>query len=414
MIGRMFKSGEDARRIQELETALAEKTEALDKAESTLAAISKVSKSVSDGDMEARITDWDQHDRHSETAANLNQMLDLADAYVRESCATLRAAMSGIFYRRFMSTGMRGTFQMGAQDMDMARQTMADQGEALRKERHAIADAFEATVMETVSGFEDSIHETRQRTDALIRHAEDSLDRARAVTEASANAASNVETVSAAAEEMSASVEEIASQVTTSNERTGEAAREAENSSRVIRELEASSGNIGEVVQLINDIAEQTNLLALNATIEAARAGEAGKGFAVVAGEVKNLAQQTARATEDIDSQIGAIRGRTGETVEAVTGIGRTIQDLNEIASAIASAAEEQAAATREISRNIQEAHAGTSDVSANIGDIESKVKETVTLVDAIRGQADDLEERSGSLTRAARDFLTRIRQEGA
>src|SRR5262249_15463735 len=157
----------------------------------------------------------------------------------------------------------------------------------------------------------------------------------------------NVQTVASAAEELNASIGEIGRQVTQSAQIAGKAVSEAERTQATVRSLADGAQKIGDVVKLINDIAGQTNLLALNATIEAARAGEAGKGFAVVASEVKSLATQTAKATEEIAAQIGAIQNATGDAVGAIDGIGKTIAELSHIATAIASAVEEQGAATR-------------------------------------------------------------------
>jgi methyl-accepting chemotaxis protein len=174
--------------------------------------------------------------------------------------------------------------------------------------------------------------------------------------------------------------------------------------------LAEAAQKIGDIVRLINDIAGQTNLLALNATIEAARAGEAGKGFAVVAAEVKSLANQTAKATDEIAAQITAIQGATQNAVGAIKGIGKTIAEINEIATGIASAVEEQGAATQEIARNVQQAAAGTQDVSSNIAGVTQAAGETGRSSAEVLAAAGDLSKHADVLRRQVDGFFQRIR----
>jgi methyl-accepting chemotaxis protein len=265
-----------------------------------------------------------------------------------------------------------------------------------------MADAFEAnvgTIVETVSSASTQLQATAQSMSAAT---EETARQSTVVAAASEQATANVQTVAAASEELAASIREIARQVATSTQIAGTAVERATDTSGRVTALAESARRIGEVVGLIQSIASQTNLLALNATIEAARAGEAGKGFAVVAQEVKALAQQTAKATEEIGSQIGAIQSATDETVGAIDGIAGVIRDMDQIATTIAAAVEEQASATDEISRNVQQAAAGTTEVSTNIVGVNQAANEAGVASDDVLGA-------SGELARMAADLRTEM-----
>ncbi|NBC34280.1 MAG: HAMP domain-containing protein [Alphaproteobacteria bacterium] len=226
----------------------------------------------------------------------------------------------------------------------------------------------------------------------------------------SAQAQSSVQTVASAAEELSASIQEIGQQVHRSNDIASAAVGEADQSNAQVQNLASSADKIGEVVKMITNIAEQTNLLALNATIEAARAGEAGKGFAVVANEVKALANQTAKATDEIAGHIAGIQGATGATVEAIQGIGRRIREMSEISTTVASAVEEQNAATREIARNVQQAAAGAGEVTSTIGDVSQAADATGAAANEVLGAATDLARNAQELQSFVQQFLADVR----
>ncbi len=227
--------------------------------------------------------------------------------------------------------------------------------------------------------------------------------------ESSQEASSNVRDIASAADELSVSVHEIDRQVSQSTVIASKAAEEAERANATVAELDAAARKIGDVIKLISDIAAQTNLLALNATIEAARAGEAGKGFAVVAGEVKALAGQTGRATGEIGAQIAAIQDATASSIEAITGIQRTIQDIGAISGAIAAAVTEQGAATQEIARSVEIAAARTADTANEVGRVGSATDATHTNANVVRNVADDLGEVSQRIRSQVDQFFQRL-----
>jgi methyl-accepting chemotaxis protein len=226
------------------------------------------------------------------------------------------------------------------------------------------------------------------------------------VAAASEQAATNVQTVASAAEELSASIREIQQQMATSARIAQQAVEQVDRTDTTVTGLVQAADKIGEVVNLISDIASQTNLLALNATIEAARAGEAGKGFAVVASEVKNLANQTAKATEEIGQQIAAMQTATGDSVQAIRGIGATIKQISEVTTTVASAVEEQGAATQEISRNVQQASAGTQEVSSNITGVSQAATQTGTAAGQVLSAARELAQQGQKLNTEIEAFL--------
>ena len=304
-------------------------------------------------------------------------------------------------------------FKQNAIEMD--RLAVEQKAEQERKEaRQQAVENYIKNFEESVSGLlgilASAATEMRSTAEGMSATAEETSRQSTAVAAASEQASTNVQTVASAAEELSSSVAEISRQVAESTEIAGRAVSEATRTNAEVEGLAEAAKKIGDVVELINDIASQTNLLALNATIEAARAGEAGKGFAVVASEVKSLANQTAKATEEIASQIAAMQNATGTAVEAIGGISGTIGKISEIATTIASAVEEQGAATQEIARNVQQAAAGTSEVSSNIAGVTEAASQTGAASAQVLSTSGELAKQSEVLRGEVDKFLGNIR----
>jgi methyl-accepting chemotaxis protein len=279
-----------------------------------------------------------------------------------------------------------------------------------RTAMEGLASDFERSVNGIVRSVSSAATGMQTTAQSMTATASDASARAATVSAASQSASSNVSTVASAAEELSSSVEEISRQVTRSSEIASKAVGDAERTNATVQVLSTGAEKIGEVVKLIHSIAAQTNLLALNATIEAARAGESGRGFAVVASEVKALANQTAKATEEISAQVAAMQQSTSDAVAAINGITQTIAQMSEITVSISSAIEEQGAATREIARNIQSVAAGSSEISAHIGGVTSAASATGTAASDVLANARELDNQSGMLRSAVDGFLAKVR----
>jgi methyl-accepting chemotaxis protein len=273
-----------------------------------------------------------------------------------------------------------------------------------------LASDFERSVKGIVQTVSTAATQLQTTAESMSATAKETSRQATVVAGASEQASTNVQTVAAAADELSSSVSEIGRQVVQATNIAGQAVAEVERTNVTIRGLSDAAQKIGDVVKLISDIASQTNLLALNATIEAARAGEAGKGFAVVAAEVKSLANQTGRATDEITAQVTAIQDATSNAVQAIGSIGATIGSINEISTAIAAAVEEQGAATQEIARNVQQAAAGTNEVSSSISGVIKAASETGAASSRVLGAAGELSSNAGILRAQVDGFIAKVR----
>jgi methyl-accepting chemotaxis protein len=309
--------------------------------------------------------------------------------------------------------GALETFKQQAQDKLRIEQQERERnaGAAARQKAiEAYVGEFESMVRQSLQQLGDASSQMRTTSSGLSAVSRQTNARVQVAEKASGDASASVESVASASEELSASINEISQQAAHAAGIAGRAVNQARETDGTVQGLAKSAGRIGEVIGLINTIAAQTNLLALNATIEAARAGEAGRGFAVVASEVKSLASQTAKATDEISEQIADIQKVAGEAIDAIKGIGSIITEVNEVATAIAAAVQEQGAATQEITRNTQQAAQGTKNVSDNITGVKTDADAAAAAADNVKSASEMLGSQSQQLGNQVTDFLGKIR----
>jgi methyl-accepting chemotaxis protein len=371
-----------------------------------LSRVTAAIKSLSDGQTDIEIENYKRRD---EIGSIWQSMAVFRDNMIES--ATLQSKQREAEKRAQEEEKQRAAAARDAAEREAEEKARAAEEQRQRTEKmEGIIAEFDAEISSLLETVTSCTTQMRSSAEAMTQTADQTNHQSSAVAAATEEASTNMQTVASAAEELSASVEEIGRQVTESSTIAQAAVTEAQETKEKVQGLAEAAQKIGDVVSLINDIASQTNLLALNATIEAARAGDAGKGFAVVASEVKSLATQTGKATEEIGGQIGDIQAATGEAVSAIEGISKVIGQINEISTAISAAVEEQGASTREIANNVQQAAAGTQEVTGNIAQVNTAASETGQVANQVLTAANELTTQGDALREQVDGFLKAIR----
>ncbi len=382
---------------------------------SGLAAIVAVCKEAAVGDLEVRVATQGAEPLVNEGRLALNQLLDLVDAFVRESAASLAAASEGHFYRKFILRGMLGAFREGATVINAGTDGMARSADALKAataHRSDLAEAFEGAVQTVAAQVAAAATEMQATAETLAQTTRHVVTQSAQATAAAVQASDGITSIAGATEEMTSTVAEIERQATASHQASQAAVAAAAQAQSTMQALTEAAHQIGQVVNVITLVANQTRLLALNATIEAARAGEAGKGFAVVAAEVKNLATQTAGATERITTQVDMIREATRHSVEAFGGITSSIKSVEQVAHVITGAVGEQRRATSEISANSHSAATGAAEASDRVAEVTRITEESSAAAEQLRSAASELSKLAEALRGQVDGFLRDLRAE--
>jgi methyl-accepting chemotaxis protein len=393
-----------------------------------LAEMRDVCSRAAKGDFTARILRTNVYGELADVPAALNRLLDLTDAFIRESGKSLQFAAKGQYFRPFIKRGLLGDFGRGAETINDARLAMKGQSEesqrmatAMEKQRleleakarselARLADEFEGSVLGIVSSVRDASQHLASNAATMSNEADTARSKAGSVVTAASEATNNTQAVAAAAEQLAASVAQVSQRAIECRASSKAVSEEVGRAGAAVKDLETANRKIDEVVEFIKSVAFQTNLLALNASVEAARAGEAGKGFAVVAQEVRKLAQETSDAAKTIADQISAIQRASARTANAIDAIRQQAGDLNERVGAITDSVREQSSTTTDISENIQVAAERTEVVSAEMGAISQATERTGEVAQEVQAATIQLGDAADELDQRVKDFLTGVR----
>jgi methyl-accepting chemotaxis protein len=367
-----------------------------------LQVLTGVLNSAAQGDLNRRLVLFGESGDLGKLAASLNRTLDMAEAFTKEADAAMRSANARKYYRKIIPLGLRGSYAMYAETINKSLDLM---GERDREFVSFVNDNVKAVAVTVAS----AATQLSGNAEEMSKFAADTSQQSGTAANEAGAASGNVQAVAAAVEEFTASINEIATQMNKVASFAGDAVQAGDRADHTITNLTAAAEKIGSIVSLISDIAGQTNLLALNATIEAARAGEAGKGFAVVASEVKNLASQTAKATEDITAQIGAMQAVVAEVNKAIGDINQKVKVIGESSSTVASAVEEQRAVTQEISSNVSSVSRATGAVSQAVDVVSNTAQQSNAVTQQVSQAAGELAQQAERLRGQIDGFLAKL-----
>ncbi len=379
----------------------------LRKTQAAVATASRVCHDVGWGDFEVRVLNITEKGDLGELHNNLNHLIDRTDAFIRESQAAVQAVKNNIYYRRILPHGLDGAFAVGARLINEATETIQKRVGAFAMS----VEDFEKAMNGIVTGLGDASEKMNATARDLESSTQTANGRASAVAAASEQTAANLQTVSTAASELANGATQIGEQIAMSAQIAQEAVAKTQHSSQIINGLDQAAAKIGKVIELINTIADQTNLLALNATIEAASAGEAGRGFTVVANEVKSLANQTAKATEEIAAHIRQVQDGSREAVNAIGDVSEAIDRISQITTSVSAAVEEQNRATESIAVNVEQVFESTKEVSHNIDGVRKSTEGINQMATNVLGASEALGEYADILSRELKSFMITLRR---